>query len=115
MGYRAYIFDVEPDKTGMALRIESFAIVIISNAVGRKLDPLTLLAASIGMTSTIFAAKGNIWPQILMIVFSILYGIIYWRFLNYWGEMMTYFGITLPMAAWSMVTWLKIRQRTGTM
>ena len=29
------------------------------------------------------------WAQILMVVFSILYGIISWRF-RYWGEMMTY-------------------------
>ncbi len=28
----------------------------------------------------IFAAKGNVWAQILMVVFSILYGIISWRF-----------------------------------
>lgn len=44
--------------------------------------------------------------QILMVVFSILYGLISWRF-RYWGEMITYLGMTMPMAIWSTITWLK--------
>jgi len=54
----------------------------------------------------IFAAKGNVWAQILMIVFSILYGIISFRF-HYWGEMITYLGMTMPMAVWSPITWIR--------
>lgn len=41
-----------------------------------------------------------------MIVFSILYGIISFRF-RYWGEMITYLAMTMPMAVWSTITWLK--------
>lgn len=41
-----------------------------------------------------------------MVAFSILYGIISFRF-RYWGEMITYLGMTLPMAVWSAVTWLR--------
>ena len=41
-----------------------------------------------------------------MIVFSILYGIISYRF-RYWGEMITYLGMALPMAVWSAITWLR--------
>lgn len=48
----------------------------------------------------------NVWAQILMIVFSILYGVISWRF-QYWGEMMTYLGMTMPMAIWSTITWMR--------
>lgn len=99
-------------KREWGLWIASLAVVIISNAVGKELDPLTLLAASIGVTSLIFAAKGNVWSQILMIVFSILYGVISWRFC-YWGEMMTYLGMSLPMAVWSTVTWLKNPSKSG--
>ena len=68
------------------LWLSSLFIVIISNALTGDIDLLTLLAACVGITSLIFAAKGNVWSQILMIVFSILYGIISWRFC-YWGEM----------------------------
>ena len=41
-----------------------------------------------------------------MIVFSILYGIISLRF-RYWGEMITYLGMSMPMAIWSTVTWIR--------
>lgn len=41
-----------------------------------------------------------------MILFSILYGIISFRF-RYWGEMITYLGMTLPMAVWFTITWIK--------
>ena len=69
--------------------IGSLVIVFISNVLSGDLDRLTLLATMIGVTSLIFAAKGNVWAQILMIVFSILYGVISFRF-RYWGEMITY-------------------------
>lgn len=26
---------------------------------------------------------------------------------HYWGEMITYLGMTMPMAIWSTITWLK--------
>lgn len=84
----------------------SLAAVIISNAATAEFDVLTLAAAMVGVTSLVFAAKGNVWAQILMIVFSILYGIISFRF-SYWGEMITYLGMTLPMSVWSTVTWLR--------
>ena len=81
----------------------SLMVVTVSNLIPGDLDVLTLAAALIGVTSLIFAAKGNVWAQILMIAFSILYGIISWRF-RYWGEMITYLGMTLPMAIWSIIT-----------
>lgn len=89
-----------------ALWLASLAVVLIANLMTPELDPLTVTAALVGVTSLVFAAKGNVWAQILMIVFSILYGVISFRF-HYWGEMITYLGMTLPMAVWSTVTWLK--------
>ena len=81
-------------------------IVTVSNLVGGSFDVLPLAATWVGITSLIFAAKGNVWAQFLMVAFSILYGIISFRF-RYWGEMITYLGMTLPMAVWSAVTWLR--------
>ena len=72
----------------------SLIIMIASNVLFGDFDVLTLIAACIGVTSLIFAAKGNVWSQILMIIFSILYGIISWQF-RYWGEMITYLGMTM--------------------
>ena len=93
-------------KKEWILWIASLFIVVLSNLLTADFDLLTLLAALVGVTSLIFAAKGNVWAQILMIVFSILYGIISYRF-RYWGEMITYLGMTLPMAVWSTITWMR--------
>ena len=88
------------------LWVVSLAVVTISNIVAGEIDLLTLAATWVGITSLIFAAKGNVWAQILMIAFSILYGIISLRF-RYWGEMITYLGMSMPMAIWSTVTWIR--------
>lgn len=92
--------------------IGSVLIIGISNLVTGDVNFLILLAAWVGVTSLILAAKGNVWAQILMVTFSILYAIISWKF-RYWGEMITYLGMTLPMAIWSTITWIKNPSENG--
>jgi nicotinamide mononucleotide transporter PnuC len=67
---------------------------------------MKLIASLIGVTSLIFLAKGNPFGNVLMIIFSVLYAIISYSFL-YYGEMITYVGMTAPMALFSLVSWLK--------
>lgn len=67
---------------------------------------LTLAASLIGVTSLLFNAKGNPVGPILMIVFSLIYGYISLTF-AYYGELITYVGMTLPMSAWSLIAWLR--------
>jgi len=71
-----------------------------------KENYLTLIASLIGVTSLIFCAKGNPIGQVLMIFFSIIYSIISFSF-QYYGEMITYLGMSLPMAVFSLIVWLK--------
>lgn len=66
---------------------------------------LTLIASLVGITALLFNAKGNPTGPFLIIVFSILYGIISFTF-RYYGEMITYMGMSLPMAVLSLFTWL---------
>ena len=84
----------------------SLLVIIASNFLSGNVEVLTLAAACIGVTSLVLAAKGNVWSQILMIIFSILYGIISWQF-RYLGEMMIYLGMTMPMAVWSTIIWIR--------
>ena len=42
----------------------------------------------------------------LTIIFAVIYGIISFRF-HYYGEMITYVGMTAPSALWAMIMWLK--------
>lgn len=93
-------------KRDWIIWICSLVLVAGANIVSPQFNVLILIAALLGVTSLIFAAKGNVWSQILMVVFSILYGIISFQY-RYWGEMITYLGMTMPMAIWSAVVWFK--------
>ena len=84
----------------------SVATIIISFLLFKGDSELVLTASLIGVTSLIFNAKGNPIGQVLMIIFSILYGIISFDF-KYFGEMITYLGMTAPMAFLALVSWLK--------
>ena len=70
--------------------------VVFIGAFDRE-NYLTLAASLIGVTSLIFNAKGHPIGQVLMVIFSLLYGIISYTF-AYYGEMVTYLGMTMPMA-----------------
>ncbi len=80
--------------------------IVISFCLFDKENFLTLAASLIGVTSLIFNAKGNPFGQILMIAFSALYGVISYTF-SYYGEMITYLGMTAPMAVFALVSWLR--------
>lgn len=54
----------------------------------------------------IFNAKGNPFGQFLMVIFSLFYGIISFTF-SYYGEMITYLGMTMPMAVFVLISWIK--------
>lgn len=92
-------------KGEIILWLLSVMSIIISFCVFDKENYLILAASIIGATSLIFNAKGNPFGQVLMIIFSILYGIISFSF-AYYGEMLTYLGMTAPMALFALVSWL---------
>ena len=93
-------------KSDITLWLTSVILIITSFCIFDKENYLTLYASLIGVTSLIFNAKGNPMGQLLMIVFCLLYGIISYTF-AYYGEMITYLGMTMPMALFSLIAWLK--------
>lgn len=44
--------------------------------------------------------------KLLMVLFSMLYGMISYT-CSYYGEMVTYLGMTMPMAVFALLSWLK--------
>lgn len=82
-----------------------FAILVCFFLFGGS-DVLSLIASLVGVTSLIFCAKGNPAGQVLMILFSLIYGYISLTF-AYYGEMITYLGMTAPMALFSLISWLR--------
>ncbi len=84
----------------------SVLIISVSFFFGTDKNPLTLIASLIGVTSLIFIARGEVIGQILMIIFSLIYGYISFGF-AYYGEMLTYVGMTAPTAAIAAVEWIR--------
>lgn len=84
----------------------SVLLIISSFFIFDRENYLTLFASLLGATSLIFNAKGNPFGQILIIIFSIIYGYISYSF-EYYGEMVTYLGMTAPMAVIALISWLR--------
>lgn len=93
-------------KTEKMLWGGSSLFILLSFFLFDRTNYLTLCTSLIGATSLIFCAKGNPFGQVLMIVFGLIYGYISYTFC-YYGEMITYVGMTVPMAIWALVAWLK--------
>ena len=93
-------------KGEIILWSSSVWMIMISFFVFDRTNYRTLCASLIGVTSLIFNAKGNPIGQLLMVIFSLLYGIISYTF-SYYGEMVTYLGMTMSMAVFALISWLK--------
>ncbi|MBR5513180.1 MAG: nicotinamide mononucleotide transporter [Ruminococcus sp.] len=93
-------------KSELILWYGSVTAIIAAFLIFNRGSYMTLIASLIGVTSLIFNAKGNPFGQVLMVIFSLLYGIISYKF-AYYGEMVTYLGMTMPMAVIALVSWLK--------
>lgn len=65
-----------------------------------------LVGSLIGVASLVFTSKGYPVGQLLIIVFSVFYGVISLSF-RYYGEMITYLGMSAPIALWAFVSWLR--------
>ena len=88
------------------LWIASLLVVTVSFFFGGEGGVLSLIASLLGVTALIFVAKGDVTGQLLTVVFSVLYAVISWD-LHYYGEMITYLCMSAPIAAFSVVSWLR--------
>ncbi|MBE6679454.1 MAG: nicotinamide mononucleotide transporter [Ruminococcaceae bacterium] len=93
-------------KSELAIWIFSMVFIITSFLLFDRANYLTLIASLMGATSLIFCAKGNPIGMIIMVFFCLFYGYISWTF-RYYGELMTYVFMSLPMSVFSLVSWLK--------
>lgn len=84
----------------------SLTVVTLSFFFGGADNPLSLIASLLGVTALIFIAKGDVTGQVLCVIFAILYAIVSWE-QRYYGEMITYLGMSAPISAFSVVSWLR--------
>lgn len=84
----------------------SALIILAAYILSGAADAMSFAASLIGVTALIFIAKGDVLGQILTVVFSVFYAVISYKY-RYFSEMITYIGMTAPIAVMSVVTWLK--------
>lgn len=84
----------------------SVAVIVLSAVLMGGADLFSVIASLIGVTALIFVAKGYVIGQILTVVFAVFYGVISFG-QQYYGEMITYLGMSSPMAIAAAVAWLK--------
>ena len=84
----------------------STTVVTLSFALSSAVGIWQFIGSLVGVTSLILVSKGNAIGQLLMIFFCLIYGFISFGESLY-GEMITYMGMSLPMAVFSLISWLK--------
>ncbi|MCR5213402.1 MAG: nicotinamide riboside transporter PnuC [Eubacterium sp.] len=92
--------------------IGSMLITIATFLIFSPNGYLSLISTLIGVTALIFVSKGDVLGQIITVIFSIFYAIVSFRF-HYWGEMITYLGMTAPIAMGAVITWIKNPYKKG--
>ena len=93
------------NKFEWGLYILSILLVTLSYVLSGS-GFLSFIASLIGVTALIFVAKGDVWRQVITVIFALFYAYISLKF-RYYGEMITYIGMTAPMAIMAVISWVK--------
>lgn len=88
------------------LWLGSMLVILAAFGLSGGEDWLSAGAALIGVTALLFVAKGYVLGQVLTIAFALVYGGISLGF-QYYGEMLTYVGMTAPIAALAVISWVR--------
>ena len=100
------------EKHEWILWLISLVAVLLPGILSKNSDFLTLLSTATGVTALIFVARGDSWGQLLTMAFGVLYAFVSYR-TKYYGEMITYVGMSLPAAGFALYSWLKNPYRQG--
>ena len=90
----------------LCLWISSVIVITFSSFLSNSQGLLATIASLLGVTALIFIAKGMVTGQFFIMAFAVLYGIVSFES-KYYGEAITYVGMSLPMAVISAVSWIK--------
>ena len=88
------------------LWITSVSLITLFFVIFKNTEYLYLFASILGATSLLFLAKASPIGQVLVIIFSTIYGYISLKY-QYYGEVITYCFMTLPIAVVSTISWFK--------
>lgn len=93
-------------KYDIMLWVASVIAIVLAFTLSSSRDYLTLVSSLTGVTSLMFIVKGSVVGQFITVVFAVFYGVVSYYF-KYYGEMITYLGMTVPAAIVAIISWLR--------
>ena len=93
-------------KFDIILFIVSLIVIIVSFLAFRNENYLYLAASVVGLLLLTFVAKGSFIGQVFTLIFAVLYGFISFSY-KYYGEMITYLGMSAPIAVAALISWVR--------
>ena len=94
------------NKFELSLWLTSVFVVLLSYVLSGFEGTANTICSLIGVTGLIFVAKGHVLGMFFCVIFSAFYGLIS-LYSHYYGEVITYIGMSLPMNAAALVSWIK--------
>ena len=96
-------------KGELILWSSSVALILLSFILFERQGYVTLFSSLLAVTSLIYVAKGDPIGQVLLIFFVIFYAIVSLSY-RYYGEVITYLCMSLPMTILALISWFKNRR-----
>lgn len=81
-------------------------LIVLTVGIIFKSDALTIITSIVGIICALLLAKGLVLGQFFGIAIVVLYSIVSYKN-RYYGEMLIYLAIMLPMYIWGIIEWLK--------
>ena len=97
---------IKLSRTEFIIWISSVTLIMSFFLIFDRGNYWALVASLIGTTALIYNSRGEPLGPALLIIFSLIYGAISFG-CRYYGEMITYVGMSMPMAVFALVSWLR--------
>lgn len=94
------------NKFDICLWVVAVVAIVLAFSLSPNRDYLTLASSITGVSALMFIVKGNVLGQFLTVIFAVFYGVVSY-FFKYYGEMITYLGMSAPAAICAIISWLK--------
>lgn len=94
----------------LVFMVVAVLIATIPFLIFKEKNILSLICSIIGIISMIFISKGFVYAPILGVIYDALYIAVSWS-QNYYGEVIIFAFIMIPMELFSVFTWLKNKNK----
>ena len=93
-------------KFDICLWVVAVVTIVLAFSLSPRRDYMTLASSITGVSALMFVAKGNVLGQFITVIFAVFYGVVSY-FFKYYGEMITYLGMSAPASILAIISWLR--------